>query len=47
MRMPPRWPHPIFHKENGGESSARNLGLDNTRGECFLWTLMMEYVPID
>lgn len=23
----------VFHKENGGVSSARNLGLDNTRGE--------------
>ena len=28
----------VFHKENGGVSSARNLGLDNTRGEwiCFI-----------
>lgn len=23
----------VFHKENGGQSSARNLGLDNMRGE--------------
>lgn len=23
----------VFHKENGGSSSARNLGLDNARGE--------------
>lgn len=23
----------VFHKENGGVSSARNLGLDNARGE--------------
>lgn len=27
----------VFHKENGGVSSARNLGLDNAKGEwiCF------------
>ena len=25
----------VFHKENGGVSSARNLGLDNARGEWF------------
>lgn len=27
----------VFHKENGGASSARNVGLDNARGEyiCF------------
>ena len=23
----------VFHKENGGVSSARNVGLDNARGE--------------
>ena len=23
----------VFHKENGGASSARNLGLDNAKGE--------------
>lgn len=23
----------VFHKENGGVSSARNLGLDNAKGE--------------
>ena len=26
----------VFHKENGGVSSARNLGLDNARGE-WIW----------
>lgn len=28
----------VFHKENGGVSSARNLGLDNAKGEwiCFI-----------
>lgn len=24
----------VFHKENGGVSSARNMGLDYARGEC-------------
>lgn len=30
----------VFHKENGGVSSARNLGLDNAQGEwiCFVLT---------
>ena len=27
----------VFHKENGGASSARNLGLDNARGEWIGW----------
>lgn len=28
----------VFHKENGGVSSARNLGLDNAKGDyvCFI-----------
>nr|AIA91227.1 CAZy families GT2 protein [uncultured Fibrobacter sp.] len=28
----------VFHKENGGVSSARNLGIDNAQGEwiCFV-----------
>ncbi|WP_235777925.1 glycosyltransferase [Phocaeicola plebeius] len=25
----------VFHKENGGVSSARNLGIDNVQGEYF------------
>ena len=25
----------VFHKENGGVSSARNVGLDNARGEWY------------
>ena len=24
----------VFHKENGGVSSARNVGLANSKGEC-------------
>lgn len=29
----------VFHKENGGVSSARNLGLDNAKGE---WVVFMD-----
>ena len=28
----------VFHKENGGVSSARNLGLDNAKGEWVSFT---------
>ena len=27
----------VFHKENGGVSSARNMGLDNARGEWLFY----------
>ncbi len=33
-----------FHKENGGESSARNLGLDNAKGEWITFCDQDDYV---
>lgn len=27
----------VFHKENGGASSARNVGLDNARGGIYMF----------
>ena len=37
----------VFHKENGGVSSARNLGLDNVQGEYITFCDADDYVAPD
>ena len=37
----------VFHKENGGVSSARNLGLDNAKGEWITFCDADDYVAPD
>lgn len=37
----------VFHKENGGVSSARNLGLDSARGEWISFVDADDWVEVD
>lgn len=37
----------VFHKENGGVSSARNLGLDNIRGDYLTFIDADDWIDVD
>ena len=37
----------VFHKANGGVSSARNLGLDNVKGEWITFVDADDFIPCD
>lgn len=37
----------VFHKENGGVSSARNLGLENAQGEWICFIDSDDWVEVD
>lgn len=37
----------VFHKANGGVSSARNIGLDNAKGEWIGWVDSDDYIDED
>lgn len=37
----------IFHKENGGQGSARNLGLDNMTGDYVMFVDPDDFIPED
>ncbi|MGL5980490.1 MAG: glycosyltransferase family 2 protein [Phocaeicola sp.] len=37
----------VFHKENGGVSSARNLGLENAKGDWIIFVDSDDWLPIN